>query len=90
MVYISVKFTFIVETDWTWKCFVLNKLIDNSSEVLKNLPSHVADNNVSEFVATFSSVNISGDNEDFGEVLSRRIDFKEPFPSQDGLHSITV
>ena len=53
MVYISVKFTFIVETDWTWKCFVLNKLIDNSSEVLKNLPSHVADNNVSEFVSTF-------------------------------------
>ena len=54
------------------------------------MPSHVADNNVSEFVATFSPVNICEDNEDFGDVLSRVIDFKEPFTSQDGLHSIAV
>ena len=54
------------------------------------MPSHLADNNVSEFVATFRSVNICEDNEDFGDVLSRVIDFKEPFPSQYGLHSMAV
>ena len=69
---------------------MLNTLLDASSEVLRELPTYISDNNISQFVLKFNELNICEGNNEFGDVLNRRIDFMEPFPSQDGARSAVV
>ena len=52
--------------------------------------AYISDNNISQFVLKFNELNICEGNNEFGDVLNRRIDFMEPFPSQDGARSAVV
>ena len=54
---LTVEFSFHIEEDLTWKCYVLNTLLDASSEVLKELPTYISDNNISQFVLKFNELN---------------------------------
>ena len=81
---LTTSYSFHINDDMTWRMFALHHEVNPESKLLNDLPTKINDDNLDQFVYKFKHMNICSGNKDFQDVLDRRIDFKDPFPSATG------
>ena len=81
---LTTLYSLYINDDMSWGVFALNQQINLECAELHDLPLKIDNTNIDQFVKKFINLNVCTGNRDFEDVLNRRVDFKDPFPSVDG------
>ena len=87
---VSTPITLNVSNDYSWHCNVYGNQINKKCEATIDLPDTLSGKNIDNFAFTFSKLNICPGNVDFSDVIEARLDFREPFPAENGKSFATL
>ena len=80
--YVQTDFTLIIDNSLSWSLKVYGHVVPHSCACLKHLPEVLTSEEIQNFCNTLKILKVCEGNQDFKDVLSHRIDIKEPFPGK--------